>query len=260
MSRETGRLAGRVACITGAGSGLGRAMALRFAEEGATVAAQDLRREAADETVKLLDGDGHRSFGGDVCDEGDMVSMFAQIQGAWGRLDVQVNNAGVSHLPGDGFDEMMAGQGSQISLMGYEAFSKMMAIHAGGTFLGTREAVKVMGEGGSVITLSSIAGLAGWGPLHYASAKGAVLGFTRAASRELGAMGIRINAIAPGVIDTPMTADVDEAMLAPMVMMTPLRRQGTAEEIAATALFLASSESSFITGQWISPNGGLITI
>ena len=109
MSRETGRLAGRVACITGAGSGLGRAMALRFAEEGATVAAQDLRREAADETVKLLDGDGHRSFGGDVCDEGDMVSMFAQIQGAWGRLDVQVNNAGVSDLPGDGFYEMMAG-------------------------------------------------------------------------------------------------------------------------------------------------------
>ena len=83
MSRDSGRLAGRVACITGAGSGLGRAMALRFAEEGAIIAAQDLRWEAADKTVKLLDGDGHRAFGGDVCDEGDMVSMFAQIHGAW---------------------------------------------------------------------------------------------------------------------------------------------------------------------------------
>jgi NAD(P)-dependent dehydrogenase (short-subunit alcohol dehydrogenase family) len=117
-----------------------------------------------------------------------------------------------------------------------------------------------MDRGGSVITLSSIAGLAGWGPIHYASAKGAILGFTKAACRELGAMGIRINAIAPGVIDTPMTAGVDEAMLAPMVMMTPLRRKGTAEEIAATALYLASDESSFTTGQWLSPNGGLITI
>ena len=88
------------------------------------------------------------------------------------------------------------------------------------------------------MNLSSIAGLAGWGPIHYAAAKGAVLAFTRAASRELGAMGIRINAIAPGVIETPMTAGVDEALLAPM----------------------ASDESSFPTGQWISPNGGLITI
>ncbi|GIS98376.1 MAG: hypothetical protein CM1200mP26_00890 [Acidimicrobiales bacterium] len=163
-----------------------------------------------------------------------MVSMFAQIHGAWGRLDVQVNNAGVSRLPGDGFDEMMAGEGSQITLMGYAAFSKMMAIHPGGTFLCTREAVKLMGEGGSVITVSSIAGLSGWGPVHYSSAKGAVLGFTRAASKELGGMGIRINAIAPGVIDTPMTADVDEAMLAPLVTMTPLGRQGTAGERSPT--------------------------
>jgi len=111
-----------------------------------------------------------------------------------------------------------------------------------------------------VITMASIAGLAGWGPIHYSSAKGAILGFTRSAARELGAMGIRINAIAPGVIDTPMTAAVDEALLAPMVMMTPLNRKGTSEEIADTALHLASDESSFTTGQWISPNGGLITI
>ncbi len=258
--RDEGRLAGKVACITGAGSGLGRAMALRFAEEGATIACQDLRWEAADETARLCDGDGHRAYGGDVSDEGDMVSLFAQLYGAYGRLDVQVNNAGVDRLPGDGWDEMMAGQGSQISLMGHEAFTKMLAIHVGGTFTCTREAVKLMGEGGSVITLASIAGLAGWGPVHYASAKGAILGFTRSAARELGAMGIRINAIAPGVIETPMTAGVDEALLAPMVMMTPLKRKGTAEEIADTALHLASDESSFTTGQWISPNGGLITI
>ena len=235
-------------------------MALRFAEEGATVAAQDLRQETAEETVELLGGGGHLAFGGDVCNEADMASMFTEIREAWGCLDVQVNNAGVDQLPGDGFDEMLAGQGSQIVLMKYEAFLKMLAIHVGGTFLCTREATKLMVEGGSVINISSIAGLAGWGAVHYSSAKGAILGFTRAATRELGALGIRINAIAPGVIDTPMTEDIDEAMLAPMVMMTPLGRKGTAKEVADTALFLASSDSSFITGQWISPNGGLITI
>ncbi len=249
----TGRLEGRIACITGAGSGLGRAMAIRFAEEGATVAAQDLR-------LHLLNGDGHRAFAGDVSDEAAMGAVFAEIYGAYGRLDIQVNNAGVDRLPGDGFDEMLAGEGPQISLMDHGAFIRMLAIHVGGTFLCTREAVKLMDRGGSVITLSSIAGLAGWGPVHYASAKGAILGFTKAACRELGAMGIRINAIAPGVIDTPMTAGVDEALLAPLVMMTPLGRKGTAEEIAATALYLASDESSFTTGQWLSPNGGLITI
>ena len=143
-----------------------------------------------------------------------------------------------------------------VSLMDHGAFIRMLAIHVGGTFLCTREAVKLMDRGGSVITLSSIAGLAGWGPVHYASAKGAILGFTKAACRELGAMGIRINAIAPGVIDTPMTAGVDEALLAPLVMMTPLGRKGTAEEIAATALYLASDEAALLTGVCLEVDGG----
>ena len=117
-----------------------------------------------------------------------------------------------------------------------------------------------MSAGSSIVNLSSIAGLAGWGPVHYASAKGAILGFTRASSRELGGSGIRINAVAPGVVETPMIEDLDEALLAPLIMMSPLGRIGQAEEIASTILYLACGDSSFVTGQWISPNGGLITI
>lgn len=130
----------------------------------------------------------------------------------------------------------------------------------GGTFICTQAAMPLMSAGSSIVNLSSIAGLAGWGPVHYASAKGAILGFTRASSRELGGLGIRINAVAPGVVETPMTEDLDEALLAPLIMMSPLGRMGQAEEIASTILYLSCDDSSFITGQWISPNGGLITI
>ena len=255
-----GRLEGKIACITGAGSGLGRAIAERFAAEGATIVAQDLRVESADETVALLPDGDHMAQGGDVADPDAVAAVFAAIDERFGRLDIQVNNAGVDRLPNDGFDRMLAGEGAQILLMEHRAFTRMLEIHVGGTFACTQGAVGLMHDGGSVITMSSIAGIAGWGPVHYSAAKGAILAFTRAAARELGAMGIRINAIAPGVIDTPMTAKIDDAMLAPMIMMTPLGRKGTADEIASTALFLASDDSSFITGQSISPNGGIVTV
>ena len=172
-----------------------------------------------------------------------------------------VNNAGVDRLPGDGFDMVLRGEGPQITLMAHEAFSRMLAIHVTGTFTCTREAVRLMGDGGgSIIPMSSIAGVAGWGPVHYSAAKGAILGFTRAAARELGPLGIRVNAIAPGAIDTPMTRSLPEGLLAPMVAMTPLRRLGRADEVAASALFLASDESSYMTGQCMSPNGGIVTV
>ncbi|MBQ90806.1 MAG: 3-oxoacyl-ACP reductase [Acidimicrobiaceae bacterium] len=254
------RLEGKIACITGAGSGIGRSIAECFAAEGATVVAQDLRVEAAEETLGLLPDGDHLAVGGDVSDPDAVAAFFAAIEERFGRLDVQVNNAGVDRLPNDGFDRMLAGEGPQIRLMEHEAFTRMLAIHIGGTFACTQAAVGLMHEGGSVITMASIAGTAGWGPVHYSAAKGAILAFTRSAARELGGMGIRINAIAPGVIDTPMSAKLDDALLAPMVMMTPLGRKGTADEIATTALFLACDDSSFITGQSISPNGGIVTV
>ncbi|MCH2434396.1 MAG: SDR family oxidoreductase [Acidimicrobiales bacterium] len=261
MAAASGLLAGRVACITGAGSGLGRAIAERFASEGAIVVAQDIDAESAQQTVASLAGDGHLPTVGDVADEQAMLDVFAAISDRFGRIDVMVNNAGVDRLPGDGFDMVLRGEGPQITLMAHEAFSRMLAIHVTGTFTCTREAVRLMGDGGgSIITMSSIAGVAGWGPVHYSAAKGAILGFTRAAARELGPLGIRVNAIAPGAIDTPMTRSLPEGLLAPMVAMTPLRRLGRADEVAASALFLASDESSYMTGQCMSPNGGIVTV
>ena len=111
---------------------------------------------------------------------------------------------------------------------------------------------------GSIVNMSSIAGLSSQGTISYAASKSAVLGITRAAARELGRFGIRVNAICPGVIETPMTESLPDFALKPLVQATPLGRIGNPADIASTALFLASDESSFITGQWISPNGGLV--
>ena len=114
-------------------------------------------------------------------------------------------------------------------------------------------------ESGSIINMSSIAGLSGQGVPHYAASKAAVLGFTRSCARQLGPLGIRVNVVCPGVIETPMTEAVPDVALKGLLAATPLGRMGQPEDIAQATLFLASDESAFITGQWLSPNGGLLT-
>jgi len=254
------RLSDRVAVVTGAGSGIGRAIAERFAAEGATVAALDIVPEAAELAAKELPGEGHRAFAVDVSDGQAVAEAFAGVDEAFGCVDVLVNNAGIDRAPGDGFEQLME-TGEQTIHMSDEAFARVMAINVNGVFFCTREAVKLMrrdGRPGAIVNMSSIAGVSANGPPHYAASKSAVLGLTRSGAREFGRFGIRVNAICPGVIDTPMTANVPDAALDALVAATPLGRRGTAEEIAATALYLASSDSSFVTGQWISPNGGLV--
>jgi len=252
------KLEGRVAWITGGGSGLGRAMAKRFADEGAAVAVFDLRGDAAQETLSLLGGSGHLALQGDVSDAEAVARAFARIDETHGRLDVLVNNAGVDRLPGDGFDQLLAG-GSQLLHMSDEAWMRMLAIHLNGAFFCTREAAKRMipARSGSVVNMSSIAGLAGMGAAHYATAKAGLLGLTRSLARELGRSGIRVNAICPGAIETPMTENMGENLVKGLLAATPLGRMGKASEVAALALFLASDEGAFVTGQAISPNGGI---
>ncbi len=255
------RLADRVAIVTGAGSGIGRAISQAFAREGATVAVLDVREGAAQETVALLGGGKHRAFACDVSDGAGVVAAFDAIDAAYGRIDVVVNNAGIDKTPGDGMDKLIENRGLVTPFMSDAAFQRMLAINVFGVFVCTREGVKRMlrdKRGGAIVNMSSIAGLSSQGTSHYAASKAAVLGLTRATAREFGPYQIRVNAICPGVIDTPMAAAVPEAAMKPLLGMTPLRRIGKPEDIAHAAVYLACDESSFVTGQWLSPNGGLV--
>jgi 3-oxoacyl-[acyl-carrier protein] reductase len=270
------RLGDRVALVTGGGSGIGRAIAMRFAAEGAIVVVNDLKIESAQKTVAELDGGRGRAIAADVSDSAQVRAMFEEVDRALGgRLDILVNNAGIA---GTGADrerirtmaetriaETMAGEihthWDVTMTMTDEAWHQMIGVHLNGTFFCTREALKLMSRvnRGAIVNLSSVAALAGLDTVpHYSAAKGGILSFTRAVAREVGSRGIRVNAICPGYIETPMTSGISPLMQKILVSRTPLGRWGQPEEIAATALFLASDDSAFYTGQWLSPNGGLV--
>ncbi len=255
------RLEGKTAVITGAGSGIGKATAERFSEEGARVALLDINLEGAQKAAAGLSGEGHIALACDVSSSQSVSEAFAAVDEAFGRVDILMNNAGVDRTPGDGFDELMSKGGIQLLMMSDESIQRMLAINVESLFWCTREAVRIMQReesGGSIINLSSIAGLVGQGPPHYSASKGAVLGFTKSCARFLGGLGIRSNAICPGVIETPMTAAVPDFAIDAMKKQTPLGRNGQAIDIANLALYLASDESGFVTGEYLSPNGGLV--
>src|SRR5262245_45628471 len=270
------RLQDKVALVTGGGSGIGRAIALRFAEEGAHVIVNDLTSDRAQATVAVMKAGAGRAIAADVADSGQVRAMFATVERDLGRLDVLVNNAGIGLTSADErarfaqlaearIAETLAGEirthWDVTVNMTDEAWRRMIAVHLDGTFYCTREALRLMNRAnrGAIINLSSVAALTGLDTVpHYSAAKGGILSFTRALAREVGSRGIRVNAICPGYIETPMTAGVSPLVQKVILSCTPLGRWGEPEEVAATALFLASDESSFYTGQWLSPNGGLV--
>ncbi len=271
------KLKDRIALVTGGGSGLGRAIALLFAEEGAHVIVNEVRRETAEQTVASMKGPGGgRAIKADVSDSAQVKAMFATIEREVGGLDILVNNAGIAFGPGDDraevnrksealIMELLSGQGGQTHLdvtqnLSDESWRRMLAVHVDGTFYCTREALKLMSRKnrGAIVNLSSVAALTGLEVVpHYSAAKGAILAFTRAVARDVASRGIRVNAICPGYIDTPMTERMSPLIRTAVIARTPLRRTGEPHEVAATALFLVSDDSSFFTGQWLSPNGGL---
>jgi 3-oxoacyl-[acyl-carrier protein] reductase len=273
------KLEGRIALVTGAGSGIGRATAALFANEGAQVVVNDVNREAAEATLKAMGTARERgcAIQADVSDSAAVRAMFAEVLQRFGSLDVLVNNAGIAET-GNRRDEvnrrgeaqlreLMSGSKIQthwdvtVSLSD-EEWQQMIGVHLSGTFFCTREALKLMSSKnrGSIINMSSVAGLSGI-PIatHYGAAKGGILGLTRSVALEVASRNIRVNAICPGWVETPMTQDFSPLLKMSLTARVPLMRWGRPEEVAATALFLASDESSYYTGQWLSPNGGLFT-
>jgi 3-oxoacyl-[acyl-carrier protein] reductase len=271
------RLAGQVALVTGAGSGIGRAIAQLFAQEGAAVIVNDVSVESANHTVEgMQDPSRGVAICADVSSSADVGRMFAQVAERFATLDVLVNNAGIAETSGEQAIEISLKARAKLreAQMGEspathwdvtqavtdEDWSRMIGVHLTGTFYCTREALKLMARKnrGVIINMSAVAALQGL-PMspHYAAAKAGVLGFTRSVAQEVASRNIRVNAICPGWVDTPMTAFFPARLRAFTSSQVPLGRWAHVEEIAATALFLASEESSYYTGQILSPNGGL---
>jgi NAD(P)-dependent dehydrogenase (short-subunit alcohol dehydrogenase family) len=248
-----GRLDGKVAIITGAASGMGRAAAVRFAGEGAAVVIADLNEDGGKAAVRDCKENGGRAVfqKTDVASEAGIKAMVERAVKEFGRLDITFNNAG---LPG------ALGSIEQTSV---EDWDRTFAVLTRGVFLGIKHSVPEMRKagGGSIISTASVAGLAGgYGPHAYSAAKAGVINLTRSAALEVAKHKIRVNCICPGGINTPiftfLTPDpkVMDQLLSPM---QPLRRAGMPEDIANMALFLASDESEWITGVAMVVDGGL---
>ena len=251
----SGRLAGKIALITGAGRGFGRAIALAFAREGARVAANYLvSRAGAEEVVEEAGRLGTEAIAlrGDVAREDDVQGLIAGTLARFGRLDVLVNNAGI----------MVRGPRLDVPA---EAWRRMFDINVTGTLLCSRHALPPMIERkhGRIINLSSQLAqraVGGGGFAAYAATKGAIESLTRALASEVGAHGITVNAIAPGGIETDMSRDVmTDAYRARRLAELPLRRFGRVDDVAYCAVVLASDEAGYLTGQILHPSGGWVS-
>jgi 3-oxoacyl-[acyl-carrier protein] reductase len=266
-------LEGKVAVVTGGASGIGEAICVRFANEGAHVAVLDLNEEMAKLTADVAGGG--LAVRADVSDSAAVQAALEQVEAELGPVDVWVNNAGIAPRPHVErvtplAEKQMAEAANGGISTALEAlvritddeWRQMLAVHLDGTFYGTRAAARSMAARGTgaTINVASICGIEGCtGHPHYSAAKGGILAFTRSVAKELIVQGVRVNAIAPGFIDTPMSKVMSDALATATAVMTPTGRLGRPEEIASTAAFLASDDASFFVGETVSPNGGFVT-
>ena len=253
-----GRVEGKVALATGGGSGIGRASALTLAREGATVVVTDLRPETAEETAEMARqaGGKARAMAQDTTDEARWREVMASIKETEGRLDILLNNAGVSN------------NSRLLKDTSLEQWRFVNAANVEGVFLGTKYGIELMeaaGNGGSIVNISSIYGKVGAvGSVSYNASKGAVCVFSKGAALECGKAGngVRVNTIHPGFIETGMTRErlSNEAARKWSLARTPIGRLGQPQDIANGVLYLASDESSFVTGAELVIDGGFTAI
>jgi 3-oxoacyl-[acyl-carrier protein] reductase len=252
-------LRGKVVVITGAGAGIGRATAMRFAQEGARIAAWDVSAKAATQLESAI-----KWAGGEGCFQAVNVTSSDDVQAAtqevldrWERVDVLINNAGIVR---DAQLVKWNGNGPE-SMMSEENWDAVLNVNLKGVFLATRAVVPHMirQRSGVIISAASVVGLFGnFGQTNYVASKAGVIGMTRTWARELGRYNIRVNAVAPGFIATDMVRAMPEKVLQSMIARTPLGRAGTPEDVANTYAWLASDQASFIHGTVISVDGGVV--
>ena len=243
-------LSGKVAFVTGASRGIGRAIALRLAADGAKVALNFASNSAKAEAVKAeieTSGGVAMLVQGDVAKFEVVTELIKKVVDEWGRLDILINNAGITR------DNLLL-------KMNEDDFDRVISTNLKGVFNCTKAVTKLMMKqrGGRIVNMSSVVGLTGnISQANYAAAKAGIIGFTKSAARELASRGVTVNAVAPGFINTDMTAALSEKVKEVMLQEIPAGRMGTPEDVASAVAFLVSNEAAYITGQVLSVDGGM---
>ena len=243
------KLEGKVALITGGAQGIGRAIALLLAREGAKVVISDINLEKARETCREIEALGREALavGGNVADAREAEAMVQQTIEKFGRMDILVNNAGITR--------------DQVLLrMKEEDWDLVLSVNLKGAFHCTKAALRpfLRQKGGKVVNISSVTGEMGnAGQANYAASKAGVLGFTKSIAREYARRNIQVNAVAPGFIDTAMSQAIPQKDREFLIKQIPMERLGSPEDVAAAVLFLASPAADYITGQVLNVNGGM---
>ncbi|GFG75187.1 3-oxoacyl-ACP reductase FabG [Mycobacterium botniense] len=239
-------LADRTAVVTGGAQGLGFAISERFIAEGARVVLGDVNLDAAKTAAKQLGDDVAAAVRCDVTLASDVDALVGTALERFGGLDIMVNNAGIT-------------RDATMRKMTEEQFDEVIAVHLKGTWNGTRKAAAIMRENkrGAIVNMSSLSGKVGLvGQTNYSAAKAGIVGMTKAAAKELAHVGVRVNAIAPGLIRSAMTEAMPQRIWDEKVAEVPMGRAGEPSEVASVALFLASDMSSYMTGTVIEVTGG----
>ena len=244
-------LTDRVALVTGGSRGIGRAISLALAAAGATVVVNYRgNAAAADETVAVISAAGGKAIAiqADVANGDDVKRLFSEVSSTYGRLDILVNNAGITR------DTLMM-------RMKDEDWDAVLDTNLKSQFLTTRAAISTMVRAryGRIINITSVVGLMGnAGQANYAAAKAGIIGFTKSVAREIGSRSITVNAVAPGFIDTELTAVLNDEMREALKKQIPLGRLGSPEDVAGVVTFLASDQAAYITGQTFNCDGGMV--